>query len=247
MTNIKLAIQMLEVILQQAGFLNEKVSQAARYFQILRSECQREINIINDLLDLTRLDANQSDPLTLETVNIQTWISLVVEPFRDRITAQHQHLRVVLPAALPPLTTDITVLEQILAELLHNACKYTPPGETISVAAAVVGSDKTVRQAASQTPNSESLSSLQLSVSNSGSEISAAQLPRIFDKFYRVPSSDRWKRGGTGLGLALVQKRVQQLQGKIEVKSEQGWTTFTIQIPMLGDRSDGNKRPHESL
>ncbi len=52
-------------------------------------------------------------------------------------------------------------------------------------------------------------------------------------KFYRVPKADRWKRGGTGLGLALVQKLIEHLQGTIQVESSEGWTTFTVQLPNL--------------
>jgi signal transduction histidine kinase len=62
-------------------------------------------------------------------------------------------------------------------------------------------------------------------------------LPRIFEKFYRVPNADPWKQGGTGLGLALVQKLVEQLQGKIEVESSNGWTNFTVTFPI---KPDGN-------
>lgn len=61
---------------------------------------------------------------------------------------------------------------------------------------------------------------IQLQVSNSGVEIPAHELPRLFDKFYRVPSTDPWKQGGTGLGLALVQKLIQHLGGCIWVRSE---------------------------
>ncbi len=69
-----------------------------------------------------------------------------------------------------------------------------------------------------------------LTISNSA-EIPAAELPRIFEKFYRVPKADPWKQGGTGLGLALVQKLVSRLQGTIEVESSRGWTTFTVELP----------------
>lgn len=70
-----------------------------------------------------------------------------------------------------------------------------------------------------------------LTVCNSGVEISAADLTRVFEKFYRIPNSDRWQRGGTGLGLALVQKLVEQLGGEIRVESQTMQTVFTVELP----------------
>jgi signal transduction histidine kinase len=67
-------------------------------------------------------------------------------------------------------------------------------------------------------------------ISNS-TEIPTNFLPSIFDKFYRVPNADRWKQGGTGLGLALVQKLVECMGGTISVESKNGWTTFTVVLP----------------
>jgi signal transduction histidine kinase len=98
--------------------------------------------------------------------------------------------------------------------LLNNACKYTDAAGEISLIVTLTE------------PNG-----IQFQVANQ-SEISAAELPRIFDKFYRVPNADRWKQGGTGLGLALVKKLVQQLQGEISVTSENGITTFIVDLPL---------------
>jgi signal transduction histidine kinase len=64
------------------------------------------------------------------------------------------------------------------------------------------------------------------------SDIPAHELPRIFDKFYRIPNADPWKQGGTGLGLALVKRLVEQLQGNIDVTSTNGITTFTVYLPL---------------
>ncbi|MEO1404770.1 MAG: ATP-binding protein, partial [Cyanobacteria bacterium J06635_1] len=69
-------------------------------------------------------------------------------------------------------------------------------------------------------------------VSNTGVEISKEEMPRIFDKFYRVPSADPWKQGGTGLGLALVQKLIVHIDGTISVTSGDGQTCFTVELPL---------------
>jgi len=69
---------------------------------------------------------------------------------------------------------------------------------------------------------------IQLSVSNSGVEIPAEELPRIFDRFYRISGNDPWKQGGTGLGLALVKRLVEHVSGSIQVQSEENNTCFTV-------------------
>lgn len=212
MTNMKMAIKMLQVTFSQDGALVKR-GQVDRYLQILQDECAREISLINDLLDLQRLEAgNQS--LALETIHLQTWLLQLIEPFQQRVDNLQQKLQLDIPPKLPPLVSSPSSLERILAELLNNACKYTPPGEQITLSAHVKSG------------------MMQLSVSNSGIEIPASEQSHIFDKFYRIPGTDRWKQGGTGLGLALVQKLTNHLGGSIWVRSEHGSTCFTLELPV---------------
>lgn len=224
MSNIKMAIQMLEVIRSQTNPETPEPERAKRYFNILRSECEREISLINDLLDLTRLDA-ATEPLNLVSVDLRSWIPRVVEPFEERVCNQQQHLKINVSAKVPPITTDLSYLERILTELLNNACKYTPAGEQIVISAKVTSSKKRNRE----TPSSSVL----ITVSNSGVEIPGNELERIFDKFYRVPNNDPWRHGGTGLGLALVKRLVERMNGKIEASSNQKETKFTVQLPLI--------------
>ena len=116
---------------------------------------------------------------------------------------------------LPMLTTDSFCLSRILIELINNACKYTSAQETIAIAAYAEAD------------------TLSISITNSGVEIPDEQLDLIFDKFYRIAENDPWQYGGTGLGLALVKKLVEHLQGKIEVKSENKLTCFVVTLPLL--------------
>ncbi|UBF24089.1 GAF domain-containing sensor histidine kinase [Kovacikia minuta CCNUW1] len=213
MSSIKLAIQMLEIILRQAGLFDTQPNKVSRYFQILQDECQREVNLINDLLDLARLDA-EVDPLMMTTIDPQVWIFCIAKPFIERAHSQQQQLHFDLDSELPPVSTDISYLERILSELLNNACKYTPAGGIITV-----GTQSTA-------------AGMELKVSNTGIELSASDRSRIFDRFYRVSGNDPWKHGGTGLGLALVKKLVEQLGGTIQVDSEANQVTFTIQLPL---------------
>lgn len=221
MASIMMATQLLKIILQPLGVLDPVSGSASRYFQILQDECQREISLINDLLDLSRLESGV-EPLAIAPVDLRLWIPHVLEPFEERTRIRQQQLQLEIPEHLPCLETDLSYLERVLTELLNNACKYTPAEETILIA---------VRATSDQ---------LQLSVSNSGVEIPANELPHLFEKFYRVPSHDPWKHGGTGLGLALVQRCVKQLQGTITVTSEAGWITFVMLLPWHLERQVPN-------
>ncbi|MGP1386241.1 MAG: CHASE2 domain-containing protein [Thainema sp.] len=204
MANIKMSIQLLEIA--------QTPEQRERYLEILRAECDRETDLINDLLDLQRLEAGAKDLLP-EPIPIPVWLPHIAESFQGRILERQQHLEIDCPEDLPSVTTDRLCLERILGELIHNACKYTPPTERITVRAVAVSQH------------------LMIQVQNSGAEIPAAELPRIFDKFYRVASGDRWQQGGTGLGLALIKKLTELLGGEICVTSRDNLTTFTVQLP----------------
>ncbi|MBF2026120.1 MAG: GAF domain-containing protein [Oscillatoriales cyanobacterium C42_A2020_001] len=226
MSNIKMATQMLEIVLKDAGFLelnrlnfSEEANHTSQYFQILNTECNREITLINDLLDLSRLEAD-ADPLLLSTIRLQDWIPAIAEPFEQKIAQHQQQLHFQIPDDLPPLTTDLKYIERILAELLQNACKYTPAGETIAIAAQQFNADFHCPY------------SIQITVSNTGVEIPSTELTRVFDRFYRIPNNDPWRHGGTGLGLALVKKLVDRLQGAITVQSANSETRFTVEFPL---------------
>jgi signal transduction histidine kinase len=253
MSNIKMAAQMLEVVLKQAGFLRGENPKASKYFQILQAECQREISLINDLLDLSRLDTEQASP-QLANIDLPSWLNAIVQPFLERTHDQQQTIQLDLPTNLPLLTTDLPSLERIVIELLQNACKYTPSRGVITIMAEVtpeheqrethlkmaadrpvassrlLASDYSFYQPRSALVTSRSL--LRLSVTNSGVEIPPPELTRIFEKFYRIPNNDPWQHGGTGLGLALVRKLAEWLGGSVGVESGSNQTCFTIELPL---------------
>ncbi|MBD1870940.1 GAF domain-containing protein [Cyanobacteria bacterium FACHB-471] len=209
-TNMKMAIQMLQVARTD--------QHRQRYLEILRSECNRETALISDLLDLQRLET-LSIPGTLdEPIDLIDWLPRIIEPFQNRTQEQQQHLEVNVSSDLPRLRVSRTHLERILAELLNNACKYTQANGTIHFKAQAVLAASTAG------------SVVQFTISNTA-EIVETELSHIFEKFYRIPNADPWGQGGTGLGLALVQKLVTHLGGAIAVTSTQGWTTFSVQLP----------------
>ncbi|MBD1997280.1 GAF domain-containing protein [Leptolyngbya sp. FACHB-541] len=209
-TNMKMAIQMLQVARTD--------QQRQRYLEILRSECNRETALISDLLDLQRLET-LSIPGTLdEPIDLIDWLPRIIEPFQNRTQEQQQHLEVDVSPDLPRLRVSRTHLERVLAELLNNACKYTQANGTIHFKAQAVLAASTAG------------SVVEFTISNTA-EIVETELSHIFEKFYRIPNADPWGQGGTGLGLALVQKLVTHLGGTIAVTSTQGWTTFSVQLP----------------
>jgi signal transduction histidine kinase len=245
-SNIRIAAHMLEVVWREeqkqiaaegrASLNAHALSQRTdRYFQILRTECQREAQLINDLLDLSRLDA-KADPLEITSLKLSTWLPEIVESFVDRIQSHDQHLKLDLPPNLPIVATDASDLARILTELLNNACKYTPAGETIAVAAQLkepVGiqpHQNTVgREDLHSTLLSPPTSSISICISNSGVEIPVSEQGQIFDKFYRIPNNP-WKYGGTGLGLALVKKLVERLGAKLHLESFDNQVTFVLEL-----------------
>jgi len=212
MASIKMATQLMEIELGRENLLDqEPPSTLDRYFQILKDECQRETLLINDLLDLTRLDSD-ADPVLPTAVQLRMWISHIAEVFIERARRQEQQLCLQIPDDLM-LETDLTYLERIITELLTNACKYTPAGGTIDVSAEAVGGR------------------IRVVVSNSGVDLPAVERDRIFDKFYRIPNNDPWKHGGTGLGLALVKKLAEKLGATVRAESQNQVVKIILEFP----------------
>ncbi|MGB3493833.1 MAG: response regulator [Elainellaceae cyanobacterium] len=217
LSSIKAVSQILESQLGVGAHAKEGSTcpeNISHYLRVLREESDREIKLINDLLYLSGIDS-ESDPSALTNLSPQMWLPYLVEPFEYRLLEHQLELNVDVPDHTPNLMTNAHYLERILTELLNNACKYTPPGGNIYLAVAAADNHVEFR------------------VSNSGVSIARDECDRIFEKFYRIPSSDPWKHGGTGLGLALVKKLVIYLGGNITVESTDNLTTFIVTLPKL--------------
>jgi signal transduction histidine kinase len=229
MTNMKMAIEMLAAVIEQTvnsrrsalkPGKNGSASPAQRlehYLEILRRECSREISLINDLLDLQEMEQS-GEELPSQSIELNSWLERLIEPFQARMEQRRQKLTLHLPQSPLCFSTHQSSLTRILAELVNNACKYTPADQEIAVSVMMIGEK------------------LRFQVTNRGSEIPPTELKRIFEKFYRVPSSDPWGQAGTGLGLALVQGLVMRLGGTIAASSGAGRTTFTVDF-MTGKNS----------
>lgn len=189
-------------------------TKVAQYLKVLEEECDREISLIDDLLSTQHLNAG-NHPVSLIPIQLQEWIPHIAESFSQRLQTQQQTLTLSIPENLPPLMSDTFMLNRILMELLNNACKYTPIGESIVVQAF-------------HTP-----AHIEIVVKNRGVEIASDELTRIFDPFYRIPNNDPWKQSGTGLGLSLTRKLVEYLGGTIHVESLANQVCFKVQFPLL--------------
>lgn len=226
--------------------------------QMLKDESQRESELIEDLLNLSRLEAG-TEPFLPTEMALRSWLSHISEVFLTQTRRRNQRLVINVAHSLRPLTTDFTLLERIITELLQNACKYTPPGGSITISAylqtgkpdrvsavrphmchqnpglgdgaQVANPLQDYQQGASEC--NEDIPMMVIQVSNTGIEIPYEECDRIFDKFYRIPSNDPWKHGGTGLGLALVKRLVEHLRGTIHAFSANQQVHMLLRLPLL--------------
>ena len=218
MSNVKMAIQMLEIALKSTNNADNNPNRLDRYIKILTEESQREINLINDLLDLSRLDSG-AETLTLSSFQFDEWLPTRIHAFEEQAATHHQILQFDCSPGLPPINTDRAKLDRILTELITNAFKYTPTQERITI---------TVRAV----PEHGEATTLQIRITNTGVEISPEEQAKVFEKFYRIPNNDPWQHGGTGLGLALVKELAQHLGGSLILTSRDQKTCFTVELPL---------------
>lgn len=222
--NIKMAARMLKISLDTDEQIASILAghRAKTYLALLERECDREVEAIDNILELQRikltagLSGRVQNLVESEFVEIASWLTITLEPFRDRANTRHQILTTTVSEWLPTIAINRGHLTKILTELVNNACKYTQVGGKITVEV-------------DSNPNAPVLN---ISIKNQA-EIPAQYLPHLFDQFYRVPGSDRDGQGGTGLGLSIVHKLVQQLNGQIHVASINGWTEVAIKIPTI--------------
>ena len=189
----------------------------ADYMQTLHREQGRLDKLIEDLLDISRLD-RQVTPVELTPLDLHEFLGPLVA---DRVTAASERgLRLeFLPTAESPLVlAEASMLTQVVSNLLTNALNYTPAGGRVTV--------QTHRQ------RTAAQDWLTLIVRDTGPGIAAHELPHVFERFYRGQVGRKAKAPGTGLGLAISKEIVEKLGGRITVESEPGpeerGATFTV-------------------
>ncbi len=195
------------------GALEESPERSRRFVEIMVSHAERLTNLINDILTLSKLEAKDAS-LALRPLDLCSTVRKAQMLMEDHARAKGISLSAHCPEATAKVLADQGQLEQVLLNLLDNAIKYTPDGGEVAIR--VTQADTGIR----------------ISVSDSGIGIPAKDLPRIFERFYRVDEGRSREQGGTGLGLAIVKHIVQLHGGEISVSSEAGkGSTFTVQLP----------------
>jgi two-component system phosphate regulon sensor histidine kinase PhoR len=183
------------------------------FYQIIDQECDRLVRLINDLLNVSRIEAGRALELHLKPIDLRNLMARVVTS-QQSYTTRHS---LVLEASedLPMVVADEDKVDQILTNLINNAIKYSPDGGHVWVSAR--GTD----------------GNIEVSVKDEGVGIPEEHLDKIFARFHRVESGDSRRAGGTGIGLYLVKHLVEAHHGRIRVDSrvDQG-STFTFTIPL---------------
>ena len=200
------------------------------YAKTIAVECDRQIDLVGNLLDLSRIESG-AYKLRPTEVDVRKLISSCVEVERYRAESLGLTLTTAAPRELTSVSGDSDALRRVIRGLIDNAIKYTPEGGRITVSAEALDNH------------------VAINVSDTGKGITASDLPHIFDKFYRAVAApeDEDARGtaapGVGLGLYLAQHIVSQLNGEIRVESRPGvGTTFTVLLPAWTEAVATGKR-----
>ncbi|MEM9777501.1 MAG: HAMP domain-containing sensor histidine kinase [Chloroflexota bacterium] len=167
--------------------------------RVLR-QTQLVVKLVEDLDEIARAEAKQLK-LNLRSVNLGKLISDVTQSFEHSAQTKNIKLVVVMPSRLPVVEADSDRIKQIMLNLISNAFRYTPEGGEILIAA------------------EQTQEGIQVSVKDSGVGINPADLPHIFDRFYRTDKARSRAKGGAGLGLAIAKALVEMHHGSIEVSS----------------------------
>lgn len=194
--------------------LAPKPEQQQRYLTTIVSESKRLTRLINDLLDLSQLEADELS-ITCEQLDLKLWLLTETDKIQPLLTPKQLTLNIDLPTHLPTVWGDTDRLSQVFTNLISNAIRHSPENHAIDI------SISASRQHAAVT------------ITNYGPGILPEDLPYIWDRFYRADKSRARNHGGTGLGLAITKKLVQAMQGDITVSSIPGHgAAFTFTLPI---------------
>ena len=209
LTSVKSYLEALD-----EGALSEPV--APDFIKVSLDETNRMMRMVTDLLHLSRID-NATSHLDVELINFTAFITFILNRF-DKMRGSDEEKKYELVRDYPITSVWIEIdtdkMTQVIDNILNNAIKYSPDGGKITV---------TMKTTDDQ---------MILSISDQGLGIPKQDLPRVFDRFYRVDRARSRAQGGTGLGLSIAKEIIKQHKGFIWAKSEYGkGSTFTIVLP----------------
>ncbi|MDF5737488.1 MULTISPECIES: DICT sensory domain-containing protein [unclassified Nostoc] len=196
---------------------NLKPPQRQRYLQMLNTQCDQQNSLITGLLELVQLERNL-EGTAIESVRLSDIVPGVVSTYQTVAQEKGITLAYTVPTELPSVWCVSGGLRQIVINILHNSIKFTPNGGQVWVRARIQGDY------------------VQLEFRDTGIGIAENEIPKIFDRFYRVRTAATEDYGGAGLGLTIVQQLLLRSGGSISVKSKLSeGSTFTIQLASVGD------------
>lgn len=192
-----------------------KPPQRQRYMDLLSQECDRQSSLITSVLDLIQLE-DVNEPASIKPLRIVDVVPAVVSTYQPLAQDKGIALSYTISPDLPTVSCLSNWLRQVVINLLHNAIKFTPRGGKVWVRARQQGDY------------------VQIEVRDTGIGIATADIPKIFNRFYRVRHS-KDDSSGAGLGLAIVQQLLLRCGGSISVNSRQGeGSAFNVMLPIYG-------------
>lgn len=210
------------------------------FLGIITDECERLTNLLNDLLDLAKIEAGEMTFRT-EPRRPEEFVLPAVELSRSLAMRTGIGLEVTIEEGLPEVPIDVDRLEQVMINLLGNAIRHSPPGGTVRVRAGWGGRDG---EPGRGTAGVSAPAALRVTVADEGHGIPEEECPLVFDKYFQSKTG-RSKRGGTGLGLTICREIVGAMGGEIWVSSRVGaGSTFTFTIP--AGRAGAVEAPREA-
>ncbi|MDQ3711357.1 MAG: PAS domain-containing sensor histidine kinase [Acidobacteriota bacterium] len=258
-------IKMLARVMQKGG---ESPEERHEYLETIAAECDRQIDMILNLLDVARIDEGSMD-LRLERVDVNRLLRSCDKIERHAANAREQKFDVEYDATLPPARGDEKAIRRALCSIIENAIKYTAVGGAIAISAKYVYRTATISNSAETSigtgttatafapetiAENDSFGEIAISIADTGRGIHTEDIPHLFQKFYRgtkpVPhdhttdgtpddAMGRAETPGVGLGLYLAKRLIKELGGRIEVESEVGrGSCFTVYLAVWNDATD---------
>jgi len=196
--------------------------QRQRYMDLIAKECDRQSSLITSILELVQID-QAAKAASIEALRLSEIVPGVVSTYQPLAEEKGVMLAYTIPEELPPIASVNAWVKQIVIHLLHNGIKFTPRGGQVWV------------RARHQDPET-----VQLEIRDTGIGIPGNEVPKIFERFYRVRQTSAEDSGGAGLGLTIVQQLLIHCGGSINVKSRPGeGSTFTVSLPVYKSSLSG--------